>query len=170
MNPWTAKNHTDFYLCSQPARGGLQLHFYGGVCPAARAFLCDFAKWLRKKFEFPVRINVYIKNTLYIKARDGECVSATFFGPFDKTAEPYAKIAVGDYSLITEEYNVFSALCSIAASLAHELTHYYQWLNGLNLSEKQEERQARYYSEKTVYKYLDEQGYDFLELSGISTE
>lgn len=167
MNPWTNKCWTNFYQYETTLRSGLRLRFYGGVCCNVKSFLCDFAKWLRCKYEFPIRINVYIKNTLYIKAKDGDKVSATFFGPFDRTEEPYAKIAVGDYGIISEQYDIFSALCSIAASLAHELTHYFQWLNDVRLTQKQEERQARYYSRKIVYMYLDECGYDFLELLGI---
>jgi len=139
------------------------MHYSKGVDDKLKLTFSDFAKWLRNKYVFPMRVNVYIKNTFYIKAADGENVSATFFGPFDRLAEPYIKIAAGDFYDLAEKYDEFNALCDSMASLAHELTHYYQWLNDAALSEIQEERQACYYAKKIVRSYLDEQGYDFLE-------
>lgn len=139
------------------------MHYSKGIDDKLKLAFSDFSKWLRSKYVFPMRVNVYIKNTFCIKAADGENVSATFFGPFDRSAEPYIKIAAGDFYDLAEKYDEFNALCDSMASLAHELTHYYQWLNDAALSESQEERQAYYYAKKIVRSYLDEQGYDFLE-------
>lgn len=167
MNPWKSKNWLDFYSSARVTKSGLRLHFCGEACQILKLFLFDFGKWLRIKFEFPIRVNVYFKSQAYIRAIDGEQVSGTFWGSFDREKEPYIKIAVGDFAVMTEKSNEFSALCNTAASLAHELTHYYQWLNDFQLSEVQEERQAAYYSKKIVYMYLDERGYSFLEACGI---
>ncbi|MGN0585733.1 MAG: hypothetical protein ACI4JF_00485 [Oscillospiraceae bacterium] len=105
---------------------------------------------------------MYIKNEYYIKAKDGDFVSATFWEPFDITSEPYIKIAAGDYDTLVQDSGKFGAVCSTIASLAHELTHYFQWLNDVCLPDAQAERQAVYYSKKMVYMYLDERGYDLL--------
>ena len=169
MNPWKNKNWMIFYSSVMLQRSGLRLHFCGEYCKILKLFLLDFGKWLRQEYEFPIRVNVYFKSQPYIKAFDGDQVSATFWGSFDRKREPYIKIAVGDFYALVEKSNVFSALCNTAASLAHELTHYYQWINDFQLSEIQEERQSRYYSKKIVYRYLEERGYSFLELHGILT-
>ncbi|MDE7294821.1 MAG: hypothetical protein K2N72_10405 [Oscillospiraceae bacterium] len=174
MNPWKCEKYKEFYTPGMQRRTGLRLHFYrsinGNIDCNARLFLLNFAKWLRRNYEFPIRVNVYIKNSEFIRSLDGELVSATFFAPFDRTLEPYAKISAGDYTALVKKYGTFSALCSTAASLAHELTHYFQWINGFDLSEKQAERQAKYYSEKIVYMFLDEGGEEFLERLGIIAE
>lgn len=163
INPWNSKKWVEFYSTAPAARGALRMHYCKEVDNKLKLGFDDFSKWLRNKYVFPMRVNVYVKNSFYIKAKDGENVSATFFGPFDRLAEPYIKIAAGDYYDLVEKYNEFNALCDNIASLAHELTHYYQWLNDVALSEAQEERQAKYYSIKVVRSYLNERGYDFLE-------
>ncbi len=174
MNPWKCDKYKEFYTPGVQRRTGLRLHFYSGINgnidSTARLFLLNFAKWLRRNYEFPIRVNVYIKNSEFIRSLDGELVSATFFAPFDRTLEPYAKISAGDHTASVKKYGAFSALCSIAASLAHELTHYFQWINGFDLSEKQTERQAGYYAEKIVYMFLDDGGEEFMERVGIVAE
>ena len=162
MNPWKSKKWVEFYSNKQVLKNGLRLHFYGDINKNLKVVFKDFAKWLRKEFEFPVRVNVYIKSDCFIKAKDGDLVSATFWGPFNRMNEPYIKIAAGDYCESVRNNDEFNAVCSTVSSLAHELTHYYQWLNDMCLSEVQEERQAVYYSKKIVYMYLDERGYDLL--------
>lgn len=165
LDPWKCKKRDAFYS-DQQVRKGLRLHFCKEADDTLRTVLIDFAQWLRKN-DFPIRVNVYFKKTEHIRASDGEYVSAVFFGPDDKLNEPYIRISVGDYKSLVSRYNEFQALCSNLASLAHELTHYYQWLNDMQLSQKQEERQAEYYAEKIVYSYLDERGYDLMDMMNV---
>ncbi|MGN0618863.1 MAG: hypothetical protein ACI4J7_07560 [Ruminiclostridium sp.] len=168
MNPWNNNNWKQIYSNESIHRSGLRFRYDNNIDSTLKAFLKKFAVWLRCNYTFPVRVNVYIKNVSYIKAKDGDYVPATFLGPYNKLEEPYIKVSAGDYSDIAHSKGVYCALCSVAASVAHELTHYYQWLNNIELSEKQEERQAEYYSKKIVYQYLDEYGYDYLESLGIN--
>ena len=163
MNPWENNKWMQLYAEENIFRNGLRLHYDKGINDTLKLFFKSFISWLRHNYNFPVRINIYIKNKYNIKAKDGELVSATFFGPYNKLEEPYIKISVGDYYDIANSKDVYCALCSEIASAAHELTHYYQWLNNMDLSEKQEERQAEYYSKKIVYDYLYECGYDYLD-------
>ncbi|MBP3855301.1 MAG: hypothetical protein IK990_06785 [Ruminiclostridium sp.] len=156
MNPWKCEDWKSFYTDKPGLRTGLRLHFEPGIDSTLRKFFLLFAAWLRKNYPFPIRVNVYIKHTKTLRAKDGTQVSATFFGPFDRTLEPYIRIAADDFEEIRAEHDTFSALCGEINSLAHELTHYYQWLNDLGLTEKQEERQAAYFSEKIVYRFIDE--------------
>lgn len=41
-------------------------------------------------------------------------------------------------------------------TLAHELSHYYQWLNDLKLTPIGEERQATSYANAIIYEYEEE--------------
>lgn len=172
MDPWKCRHFHKFYDNNKPSQSGLRLHFQQGINSGLRSVFLDFGAWLRENYPFPVRVNVYIKNDPTIKAMDGEQVSATFFGPDDLLKHPYIKIAAGDFDSIAKsrkEYGEFNAVCSTISSLAHELTHYYQWVNDIDSyqTDRQSERQARYYQEKIVYAYLDDRGYDFMESIGI---
>lgn len=142
------------------SEGGISLHCAKGMDGRLRSFFLDFVKWLRCRYAFPVRVNMYLKNTKHIRAMDGENVSATIFTPFDRSETPFIKIAVGDFYELREKKGEFNAICATVSSLAHELTHYYQWLSGKKMSEVCEERQARYYARRKVYEYLEERGYD----------
>ena len=162
MNPWKCQKWVDFYSHGNMVRSGLRMHYCKDINSKLKMFFADFVKWLRKN-DFPMRVNVYLKETKYVKSLDGESVSATFFGPYDRLQEPYITISVGDYNDLVAKQDDFNALCNNIASLAHELTHYFQWLNDFSLSQEQEERQARYYAKKIVYSYLNERGYDYLD-------
>lgn len=166
MDPWKCAKWKDFYAGAD-LRPGLRLRFERGVNDVLRSFYLDLAGWLRRRYIFPMRVNVYIKRAAAIKAADGELVSATFLGPFDRLLEPYIRIAAGDLTENTEKFGRYSAYCAAAASLIHELTHYFQWLNGLEMTERQEERQAVRYCRRIMWEYLDECGSGFLHTHGI---
>ena len=165
MNPWVKKNKST-EVCAAD-KSGLRIRYPKNMDMRLRLFYRDFAEWLRRNYDFSVRVNVYLKDREYIRASDGENVSALFFGPFDLSEIPFVRIAVGDFGSWLEKDSsdspLFNALCTYAASLAHELTHYYQWRRDMRLSEVQEERQAEYYSRKVVYEYLNDRGYDFYD-------
>ena len=46
-----------------------------------------------------------------------------------------------------------NALASILLSLAHELTHYYQWINNIQLTPTGRERQATKYANYIIDEY-----------------
>lgn len=85
-----------------------------------------------------------------IEATDGDYVSALFVEPFMGPEYPHIYIAVGDYDVQKKEAGQDNALGGILRSVAHELTHYYQWLNGIKLTETGYELQARYYADVIV--------------------
>ncbi|WP_218163157.1 hypothetical protein [Paenibacillus sp. BC26] len=79
---------------------------------------------------------VYLKRDYQIKNKyTKELVSATFFAPYDKYEEPYIRIATGDYLELVDGRGQDNALASILGSIAHELGHYYQWLDDQELDE-----------------------------------
>lgn len=149
MNIW--KNNK--YVC-ESARKGLRFRFDKKVDPEVRRACLEFGAWLRSVYFFPIRINIYYKSQYKVKALDGEYVSATFFGPFSKSQEPYIKISTGDYQELLSEWGKDNALVSIIVSIAHELTHYFQWLNdNLELTDATLEKQACYYGNKIFKEY-----------------
>lgn len=113
----------------------------------------DFGKWLRQEYYFPIRVVIYFKRSEYIKALDGDLVSATFFEPFSKMDEPFIRIATGDYKRMLDEWGKDSALAAILGSISHELTHYFQWINDICLTESGLEKQASYYRKKIITSY-----------------
>lgn len=156
MDIWRSRKwriNTD--ICNKERRKNLRFRFHKGVDKEVRRACIEFGKWLRSEFEFPVRVIIYFKSEPYIKALDGDFVSATFFEPYSKNDEPHIKIATGDYQEILEECGKDNALASMLGSVAHELTHYFQWINDIKLTEVGYERQANYYSDKIISEYAE---------------
>jgi len=108
---------------------------------------------LRAEYYFPVRIIVYVKEAERIRAKDGDHVVGTFFEPYSYYDEPYIRIATGDYEELLSKNGKDNALASILISLAHELTHYYQWINNLQLTSMGRERQASRYARYIIDEY-----------------
>ena len=154
LHIWTIEKWRRFYD-NKDIRSGLRLKFDKNVNPEVRRACKEFCKWLRKEYYFPIRVPIYVKSSKRIKAKDCQMVFATFFGPFDYMQEPYIKISTGDYEKMLMKYGNDNALASILASIAHELTHYYQWINGLQLTEIGEERQATMYSHYIIDEYSE---------------
>lgn len=154
MHIWTIENWRKFInLADNGHRCGLRLRFDKEVDVDVKRACKEFAKWLRSEYFFPKRVVVYVKCSKQIKALDGDLVSGTFFGPYDYRFEPYVRIATGDYKVLLEEIGKDNALAKILYSIAHELTHYYQWINNLPLTEIGEERQAKSYSKYIIQEY-----------------
>ncbi len=85
----------------------------------------------------------------------GDMVCGTFFRPADRNREPYIRVAAGDYEELLEECGKDNALAGILNTVLHELTHYFQWLNDLDLTLIGEERQATNYARNIMYDYRD---------------
>ena len=156
MNIWTAelwRKKTD--VPWGDVRSGLRFRFDKNIHEEVRAACLDFGKWLRSEYRFPMRVPVYVKSTVRLKCMDGDLACGTFFGPFDHTLEPYIRLAAGDYPVLREKLGRDRALDEILTSLAHELTHYFQWLNQIRLTETGEERQAKRYSQMIMGRYAE---------------
>ena len=154
MNLWLMNKWIKRYDTSR-IRHGMRLRCDKNINPEVKRAGKEFCKWLRTEYEFPVRIPIYLKNSSMIRAMDGEMVSATFFGPFDKYQEPYIRVAVGDYEELLEKKKKDNILASYICSIAHELTHYYQWINGVELTSIGEERQANRYANLILNEYAE---------------
>ncbi|RJS50240.1 hypothetical protein [Bacillus sp. PK3_68] len=127
-------------MTDEVLRNGLRVRCEQGVHPEVRRACLEFGKWMRKEFDFPIRVVVYLKKDYQIKnITTKELVSATFFAPYDKAQEPYIRIATGDYLELLEELGQDNALASILVSIAHEVGHYYQWIDNKDLHEDEAE-------------------------------
>lgn len=153
MDIWNCSSWECNVEICQHQRSGLRFRFQQGVNKDVRRACIDFGKWLRIKYYFPIRLMVYLKSSEYIKASDGDYVSAIFFEPYNKSDEPYIKISTGDYQKMKEEWGNDNALGAILGSVAHEITHYYQWINDIKLTESGLEKQASYYRKKIINEY-----------------
>ena len=77
----------------------------------------------------------------------------TFFEPYGYEKEPHIRIAAGDYPELLETRGRDDAMADMLASLIHELTHYFQWVNDLQLTDKGSERQADAYVTRILGEY-----------------
>lgn len=140
-------------------RGGIWLRFDPGVDPEVRRALMQFVRWLQTQYAFPVRVPVYVRAAERLLCRDGDLACGTFLGPSDPEQEPYIRLAVGDYPQMLAAWGQDSALASILRSLAHELTHYFQWVRDpvgyQTADESRLERQADRCARETLHDYAD---------------
>lgn len=104
--------------------------------PEVKDAMIQFAKWLRKNYEFPIRVPVYLRPEHELINMHGEKCSASFFAPWKNTIEPYIRIATGDYEVEKRKRGKDNALASFLVSLAHEIIHYQQWLKYNELEER----------------------------------
>jgi hypothetical protein len=57
--------------------------------------------------------------------------------------EPYIRVATGDYNASKRKYGRDNALAAILCSVAHEIVHYEQWIQGRETSEQEAVRRAQ---------------------------
>lgn len=136
-------------------RSGLRIKIDKNVDPEVKRACKEFAVWLRKEYFFPIRVPIYVKASLNLKTLDGSKAFGTFFRPDSFKDEPYIRIAAGDYGDMLNKWGKDSALAVILKTISHELTHYFQWINGLELTLLGEERQATKYSRYILNEYAE---------------
>lgn len=154
MNIWMIENWRNTYKGIEN-KAGLVVCYENGVDLELKEACKRFFSWLRKKYDFPIKITIYIKATIRIKAKDGDQVCGTIFEPYSRTHYPYIRIATGDYNSIRTLRGRDNAIASILFSIAHELTHYFQLINDLALTDIGKERQANRYANCILDEYAD---------------
>lgn len=155
MHIWTLETWKKNLPPESERRTGIRFRYAPFVDPEVRRALMQFSKWLRSEYAFPLRVQVYVKGTPTIRAKDGDMVVGTFFEPISYFWEPYIRIATGDYHDLCQKNGKDNALASILTTLSHELTHYYQWINGISLTEKGLECQADRYASYIIREYSE---------------
>ena len=155
MNIWESNNWSIINESSYSHRTGLRLRFENGIDSEIKRSCTEFCKWLRKQYYFPIRVPIYFKKSEFIISKSGEKFSAIFFEPFDRHNESYIRIATGDFNGIKQRTCNDDALAAILCSISHELTHYFQWINDIKLTEIGSERQATSYANMIVDEYSE---------------
>ena len=154
MNIWKSDSWEEYYKY-RTYRSGLRIRYDENVDSEVKRAIKECACWLRSKHRFPKRVCIYVKSERRIIATNGEKVCGTFWRPADRDKEPYIRLATGDYSELLKQIGKDNALASILISMLHELTHYFQWLNDVELTLIGEERQATNYSRKLIAEYAE---------------
>ena len=134
---------------------GLRMQCDKGVHPDVKKACKDFAVFLRNNYYFPKRVTVYVKENYRIIAKDGDKVVGTFFHYYDNHKYPFIKVAAGDFIDLCKNSDKKQALISIMEVIAHELTHYFQWINNIQLSSKGLERQATNHQVEILNEYVN---------------
>lgn len=116
-------------------RAGLRIR---GACghPVVCRSIFRFATWLRTKYDFPIRVPVYLSFHERLVTMHGSIVTASFFAPWEPDVEPYIRIATGDYARERAKRGRDKALAGYLGSLAHEVVHYQQWLKTGEITER----------------------------------
>jgi hypothetical protein len=125
-----------------PRRRGLRIRSSNFVNSEVRGAVLRFARWLRQHYDFPIRVVAYLYPSERIITRDGDLASASFFGPFDRSVEPYIRLPTGDYEAQKLKRGRDHALAAILCSLAHEVVHYQQWVTTGEMHERGVPRKA----------------------------
>ena len=127
---------------AKPIRKGVRIRGARGHPEVRRAFI-RFARWLRKEYDFPIRVPVYLFPSEQIITMHGDRVSASFFAPFDRSVEPFIRVATGDYVQLKKERGRDNALAACLNSFAHEFVHYQQWVATGEIGERGVIRRAQ---------------------------
>jgi hypothetical protein len=123
-------------------RTGLHIRGHRGH-PEVRAALIRYAKWLRQNYEFPIRVPAYLLPSEFVTTMHSNRSSASFFAPWDRTVEPYIRVATGDYPQLFKSEGRDNALAAFLHSLSHEVIHYRQWVETGEVWEEGVVRMAR---------------------------
>lgn len=154
MNIWECNEWESVYLNSN-CRKGIKIDFDKEVNMDLRNAIKTMIAWLRTEYEFPIRVRIYIKKDLLVKATDGDRVSDFFFWPANRYDEPYIKLAAGDYNELLERLGRDDAIATILIALLQEITHYFQWINGLEFADPSLDEQAKKCARAVLNDYAD---------------
>ena len=172
---WIEKKEKKDYLDSSTR--GLRLVFSDGVNSNLRLECTLFCKWLRAKYFFPIRIVVrmlsYSEFTTYI-GNENEMKEAVFRYQleFDNKAPeekrlPKIFIATGKYDKQQKRHGVNKTTRHYLNSIAHELTHYFQWIfyEFDNRTDRSIEMEANSWAGYLVQEYFDDKQEKHIKIS-----
>ena len=151
---WDRTDWSEFY-CNADVRRGLRVRYEHGIDTDLKESIKRFILWIRRNYYFPFRVVIYIKSLEFITAKDGDLVSGTFFEPYYRTDEPYIRVAAGDHAKNLIRWGRDDAIAATLRTIAHELTHYYQWINGVDKPIRNLELQAYICSSIIIRKYAE---------------
>ena len=127
---------------SSKRRSGLRIAGARGPSDVRRC-LVRYARWLRERVDFPVRVTVYLSPRTVLATPAGALEHSILFVSPDRRESPYIRIASGDYADLLRERGRDNALAAYLGSLSHEVVHYRQWIERKPLTERGVDRKAR---------------------------
>lgn len=133
---------------------GINVRCIGHVDPHLRSIIVEFIGWMRSNYVFVHRVAIYIREQYMSKQRNENDFSASFIAPFCKDDDPFIRVNLANRQLDTE--NIENLRYSVLISIAHEITHYFQWIADREFSESEAEQNA----DQMVEQFIDERGYN----------
>ena len=103
-----------------------------------------------EEFQFPVKVSVFSRQMIVLKPQMVNVFLLFLLNHTERADTHIFTIAVGSYAEHKDKVGRDAALGGILRSAAHELTHYYQWLNDVRLTGRGYEIQARYYADVVI--------------------
>ena len=146
------QENREFYSGSSP-KEGLFLHFY--ITDAElKKDIRKFVKYLRNEFYFPVKCDIYFQEREYYT--DSKKLYNGVFCGGDEKIKGYPEIYIA--AKMPEGCEYADGRNEVLITLAHELTHYFQWylLEDEKRTHKGMEIQASKYAKRIVSEYLEE--------------
>lgn len=121
---WIDKEHRAYYKDSSKS-SGIRVKFKAyenNFDDSTLEGIKKFVAFLRKKYYFPIRLNVLFCDTEAFRHHiDNHTYYGAFYSMDDEKRKIYPRISIA--SKATEK----NTLEDILYTLAHEITHYYQW-------------------------------------------
>lgn len=112
---WIEKKYKKEYINSSKV-SGIKTYFEKDLNEITIMKIKDFISFIRNRYYIPIRLNIYFSNrNYYIYKEDKHKFYAVFFGENNKE---YPSIYIASKGNVIDD---------IIFSLAHEITHYYQW-------------------------------------------
>ena len=130
----------------------------------------NLQKWLSKNIYFPVKLCVYIRKSRRVVTANGESVVGRLSVPKNrkniKNGEIFAEVAIGDYKELLNKEKKPVALAQLLTTIAHEIVHYFQWINNeiIGYLPYFKEKDAEKYSTKLLLEYSKLEKYPFDDL------
>lgn len=153
MNLWQQFEKSNCKKTNQ----GISFHYEKGIDRELREFYLNFVKWLRSKYVFPVHITVYVLSREKVRLRNGSLQYGSF--RWYPNRSPRIKVPSKVEAALLEECSLDEVYVMILSSLVHELSHYFQWVSGLQQTNAVSERQANYYRFRIIEQFFAETTY-----------
>lgn len=128
---WIKIEESAFYTDS--LKKGLKSH-YLKIDPDLKKEIQCFVRWLRKNYWFPIEISCTFTNDNYLVGENNKksCAIFIYQTTWDKKDTndkilPKIKVATGKFKKQLKRHELSDVLFNQLFSIAHEITHYYQW-------------------------------------------
>lgn len=155
---WIEKKDKKYYNDSKVK--GLRLIFKNGITDEEKTWCKEFCCWLTKYYWFPIRCKiVFWPQTKFRSQVEGRFCYGIFYSNEEYTSRRYPVCHIA--SKFVKEKSKYDCLVSIA----HELTHYYQWYfyYDKERSERSLEIIANKWAHYLVGEYLEEKNMKSIE-------